>query len=181
MKTSLISIRKATFADARGIAYVQVAGWRSAYASIIEADYLESLNVDHRAEVWGKNLVHPGATTWVAVDQDQIVGFCGVGRLRITDTTSELDSKNTGEIYAIYILPVYQWQGLGVRFFGLSREYFHESGLIQFVVWVLKDNEPAQLFYQRQQGLPFSQEIRPVAGKDYLEVSYIFASELLDH
>jgi len=174
MNSSLIVIRNATLEDAGGIAHVQVEGWRSTYANIIDADYLQSLSVDHRAEVWEKNLVHSGATTWVALDQDQIVGFCGVGELRPTDTTSALDSKKTGEIYAIYILPSHQRKGLGLRFFNFSREHFIANGMAQFLVWVLKDNALAQLFYQSQQGLLFSEEIRPIAGKDYMEVSYVF-------
>lgn len=174
MNSSLIAIRKATPEDARGIAYVQVEGWRSSYSNIIDADYLESLNVDHRTKIWEKNLFHLGAITWVAIDQDQIVGFCGVGALRSTNATAELDYHKTGEIYAIYILPSHQRQGLGLRFFNFSREYFSSNGMTQFVVWALEDNEPARLFYKNQGGIPFAEERRPVSGQDYLEICYVF-------
>ena len=174
MSRPLISIRSATLEDARGIAHVQIEGWRSAYAGIIDPEYLNNLNIDERTEIWQKNLLYPGSTTWVAIAQDEVVGFCGVGPLRPSESVMNLNPNTTGEVYAIYILPNYQRQGIGCQLFSYSQDYFKNRGWSQYILWALKENKSGQLFYQSQGGIPVAEEIRPIAGKDYLEVCYLF-------
>lgn len=102
-------IREASVADALGIAKVHVRTWKSAYRGLIPNSFLQSMSVEPRAKVWAKDLESPlpKTHTLVAVWDDEIVGFIGVGTARGEGT------ENKGEIFAIYVDPQTQGRGIG--------------------------------------------------------------------
>jgi hypothetical protein len=51
-----MNIREANINDAKGIANVHVKAWQSAYRDIMGNDYLDSLSVNKKTEIWQKSL-----------------------------------------------------------------------------------------------------------------------------
>jgi hypothetical protein len=76
-----VRIRPAEPADAHQIAEVHVRGWQWGCRDLLPADVLDSLSVERREQGWVEILssLPSGATVFVALEADRIVGFAGVG------------------------------------------------------------------------------------------------------
>ncbi len=136
-------IRFATVDDARGIATVHVRGWQAAYRGVFSDDRLASLSIDQRADSWAKWLADPKLVTAVDEVADSIVGFVNAGASRDADAT-----PSTGEVTAIYVLPMMLRRGIGA---GLLRWVMHESatrGWSRLTLWTLAANAGARAFYE---------------------------------
>jgi hypothetical protein len=89
------SLRRASPADARAIAEVQVHTWRQAYAGVVPADFLQQLDVGRREAYWAEvigNLAEADRP-WVAESDGSLVGFISFGWAHDGD-----DDGRTGEI-----------------------------------------------------------------------------------
>src|SRR5262245_57400649 len=109
---SIAIIRPAEVKDAEGIAYVHVMGWQETYRGLMPDSVLDTLSVERRARQWQETLDDTSSsfhTTLVAESNRKIAGFANYGRER------EGDSEYIGELLAIYVLKVYQGQGIGHR------------------------------------------------------------------
>lgn len=103
-------IRPAAASDARAIAAVHVASWRSAYAGLVPAATLDGLNVDARARQWARWLTDPKASSVVlVVTEPQVCGFCAVGPAR----DPEPAVPELVEVYSFYLHPQHWGRGLG--------------------------------------------------------------------
>jgi GNAT superfamily N-acetyltransferase len=101
---------RATVHDARAIAEVQVAAWKTTYHGIFPASLLEALSVDKRETSWKEILLEarPDAVTLVACNPaGEVVGFASGGAER----TGSLLCND--ELHAIYLLEAIRGQGLG--------------------------------------------------------------------
>ena len=76
MEAQSLQLRRATSADARAIASVHIASWQSAYQGMLPAEFLDSLDVDTRASLYGFD-GPDDPVMWIAVD-DAVVGFVAV-------------------------------------------------------------------------------------------------------
>jgi hypothetical protein len=77
---AMVLVRPAVPADARQVATVHVASWRSAYADLLPARILADLSVDDRAAVWAERLSDPDNPTAMPVAVDEgVFGFAVVG------------------------------------------------------------------------------------------------------
>jgi len=102
-----MKIRKAVFADIKGIAKVHVDSWRTTYRNIISDEFLNNLSYESREKLWASNM--SSMNVYVAEsDEGEIIGFSTGGKER-----SGNYSGFVGELYAIYILKAYQGQGVG--------------------------------------------------------------------
>ena len=94
------SIRPATVTDARQIAEVHVAAWKTTYHGIFPASVLEALSVEKRETSWKEILseTQTGAITLVACGEaDEVIGFASGGAERTGNLSCD------GELYAIYL------------------------------------------------------------------------------
>jgi GNAT superfamily N-acetyltransferase len=101
-------VRQATSADADAIGRVQVETWRTAYAGLLPQETIAAFDVSARQAMWREGLgrtPRPGSATFVAVVEDEIVGFATVGGSHSED--------GTGEVYAIYVDPARWGHGAG--------------------------------------------------------------------
>jgi L-amino acid N-acyltransferase YncA len=78
----MITIRQATAADAREIARVHVASWKTTYQGIVPQDYLDALDVRLRTERWEEEFARGDSHIFVAEDGGTIYGFISGGLLR---------------------------------------------------------------------------------------------------
>jgi ribosomal protein S18 acetylase RimI-like enzyme len=164
-----VTIRLATRADAAGIAGVHVRSWQEAYAGIVPAEHLDSLDTVERAARWADLLERGPADhvlTWVAVVGPEVIGFASVGPARDEDAR-----PSEREIYSIYLDPGTWGRGVARE---LMRTLIAQSGDRSLLsLWVLADNERAQHFYRRHGFTPDGVErYEEVGGAELLQVRY---------
>jgi GNAT superfamily N-acetyltransferase len=155
----LIPIRGARPDDALGIATAQVVSWQATYAYGLNADYLASLSGEgwaprHRARL--ENPDHPAAY-FVAVNGEDIVGFCMYGPARPDGNNIPETLGAIAEVYALYVLPTAIGRGLGARLLAAARDDLLRRGATDLLLWVMEGNHHAIAFYARQ-GLPLDGE-----------------------
>ncbi|HBG34731.1 MAG TPA: hypothetical protein DER04_00585 [Holosporales bacterium] len=111
----------------------------------------------------------------------QIIGFADVGALRSDVHFERFKAKerNTGEIYAIYLLEERKRKGLGKSLFKRSRLWLNHHGFDSFIVWVLADNRRARHFYERGGGEAIGEITINIGDKDYQEVCYLCKRNLI--
>ncbi len=163
-----MNIRIAREVDARGIAEVHVASWRSTYAGLMPADFLADLSVDSRETGWRNGLANPNRQTeyFVAEDVDgKIIGFACGGPER------EGHPIYKGELYAIYLLAEHQGQGIGRALMQAVVRYLLDHGYTTMLIWVLEGN-PACKFYESMGGVYVSSKPIEIGGAQLTELSY---------
>lgn len=140
-------IRDATPDDAQGIAVVHVKTWQCAYRGQLPDTMLDESSIEKRTEGWRKQLSEPeeGTFSFVIVVDEQIVGWCAVGKNRDEDVTSEI-----GELYGIYIHPNFIGRGLGSALMQYALNVLKQNGYKKATLWVLDTNEKTRKFYERK-------------------------------
>lgn len=78
-------LRLARIEDAETIATVHVCAWRVAYEGIVPAQYLASLSVQERANLWRRVISEQHGTVLLAVTPHGEVGFISFGPSRDKD------------------------------------------------------------------------------------------------
>ncbi len=126
-------------ADVDEVASVHVRVWQEAYAGLMPADYLASLDPAAFAAGWRSRLVdpHPDVQTWVARDVAGVVGIATAGPSR------DDDAPTPYELYAINVLA--RAHGTGVADLLLAEAI----GEAAATLWVVEGNARAIAFYRR--------------------------------
>jgi ribosomal protein S18 acetylase RimI-like enzyme len=166
----IVHLRRARESDAPGIAAVHVRVWQQAYRDQLPRAYLNALSVADRERFWSNELhVLPmERRPWVAESQGGIVGFAVAGAARDHDLTSD-----TGEVYAIYVLPDYWERGLGCNLLIHCERDLIGHGYQQAVLWVLTSNAHARGFYEAcGWALDGATKAREIGGRAVDEVRY---------
>lgn len=142
MPHAMISIRGALVDDARAIARVHVAAWRSTYQGIVADEILGALSEDDRTRRWSELLQRSDQVAWVAeVEGRGIVGCINGGPER------EGREDYRGELYSIYVLAEWQAKGIGRRLTAALARWLIDDGFGTMLAWVLEAN-PATRFYE---------------------------------
>ena len=144
IRSELICLRRARDRDAAALAGVFSESWRQAYTGIIPAMSLDVL-VRRRDAAWWQRAVRTEAHLIVLQVEDRVVGYatCGPGRAT---------PPRTGEIFELYLTPVYQGVGLGEHLFEACRHTLDGLHLPHMTVWALAENTAACEFYRRRGG-----------------------------
>ncbi|MEM1286220.1 MAG: N-acetyltransferase [Pseudomonadota bacterium] len=142
-----MTIRAAERPDAAQIAHVHDEAWREAYRGIIPGPALERM-VQRRGPAWWSRLLARQSGVLVLEVGGQVAGYATMGANR----SSSLRVR--GEIYELYVTPIYQGLGFGERLFDAAKQRLAENGLRPFIVWVLEDNDRAVAFYEAIGGEP---------------------------
>jgi ribosomal protein S18 acetylase RimI-like enzyme len=137
-------VRKATVEDAAAIAFVHVHSWQVAYRGHIPDEFLDSLNVEERANMWRQLTQDPDKIILVAQDREgNVVGFSALGSSRDADA-----NPNTVEVLAIYVHPEKWQKGIGHALLSASLDQIRNSEFDQVTLWVLEANQRARSFYE---------------------------------
>ncbi len=166
----MISIRSAAPGDAAGIARVHVESWRSAYKNLIPQDFLDGLDALDRERAWKHWLSGSTGGTYISVAANpagEVLGFASCGPER------DQDPEYKGELYAIYLLPEIQRQGVGARLVQAVVRRLRQLGLDTMLIWVLEEN-PARNFYAALGGthLPDHRKAITISGATLYETAY---------
>lgn len=138
-----MEIRSATSADARAIAEIHVAGWRTAYRDMMPDAFLAALSVDRREDGWHSAIAGGMPRILVAVESGRVVGWIAFDRCRDSD-----QPRDTGEIWALYVGPEYISRGVGRSLWLAAQAALVAAGFRRVTLWVLAANERACRFYQ---------------------------------
>ena len=155
-----MQVRRAWVGDAAGIAAVHVASWQRAYRGLMPAELLDSLSVPARTQWWTRTLGGTpagtpagipagttagtvGATTLVAEQDGQVIGFASVSASR------DEDADGAGELWALYLHPRHWGTGHGHVLHAHAVRALAATGAAEATLWVLTANERARRFYER--------------------------------
>lgn len=140
-------IRPARFDDAEALSAVHVHSWQAAYVGLMPQDYLDSLCVARRVELWNRILAAsewPCSGTLVAELDGKVVAFVTILRTRDDDD----DSSKVGEIGSIYALPEVWGRGIGRALMKAAIARLTDAGYSSATLWVLDTNARARRFYE---------------------------------
>ncbi len=142
----MITVRSAEPRDARAIAEVHVASWRSAYRGIFPDVLLDGLKIEDREERWKGHLLTAPESILICEFEEHVVGFSNYGRSRDPDG----DPMQVGELYALYALKEAWNRGCGrALWLETQRRMQAELSVSAVTVWVLTDNLRGRRFYEK--------------------------------
>jgi GNAT superfamily N-acetyltransferase len=150
MATCDISLRRACPADAERLARAHEEAWRYAYMGIIPHLPLAQMIARRGPSWWRKALERKMPALLLSFD-GEAAGYATFGRSRMRAT------PYSGEIYELYVAPVYQGVGFGRRLFAAARQGLSAAGHRGLIVWALADNDAACGFYRHMGGRPVSE------------------------
>jgi GNAT superfamily N-acetyltransferase len=162
------TIREATAADARAIAEVHVASWKTTYRDIFPPETLAEISVESRATLWEESLSKPSGIDFLYVAEDaygKVVGFAGGGRAQDGIKGYE------GELLVMYLLETYQGIGIGRRLFYQVVARLMEMGIYSMFAWALAEN-PNHKFYEKLGGEIIGDRLYERGGRYYPAVGY---------
>lgn len=158
MVDTVITIRNARPADAESIAEVHDAAWRDAYRGIIPGRELERM-IARRGPKWWDSAIRRGSRIVVLEFDEEVEGYASYGPNRVPALPYQ------GEIYELYLAPVFQGLGFGGRLLKAARSDLAENGYHSALVWALADNERALAFYRRLGGKVVREAQEKFAGE----------------
>lgn len=132
------TIRKATIADAGGIARVHCQSHVETYRPIFGADYTGPSEAQRRAHWQGR--LESGDIAFVALVDDRIVGF--------THAQEEADARAT--MTTLYLLKAYHRRGIGRDLMAMLLHDLHMRGYAEVHFGCLPQNAQAIAFYKSQ-------------------------------
>jgi GNAT superfamily N-acetyltransferase len=125
----LVTFREAVAADVPGIARVRV----SVRENLLTIDQLEQRGITNESVAASFSLDAKG---WVAVQHDEIIAF-------------SIANKTEGSIFALFVLPSYENQGIGSRLLDLALQWLWDNGTER--VWLTTaPGSKAAGFYERR-------------------------------
>jgi len=174
-------VRPALPDDAAAIASVHTETWKSTYAGAIPDDVLAQFTDHARREAyWRDQLAREAQTgetrTWAALDeQGQVAGLVVAGPAQPTADLPDAAAPYAGEVYAVYVHPRAQGQGLGSALMRQAAAELRARGLNGLIVWCLETNIHARGFYERLGGQFITRRNADLAGALLPEVGYGWA------
>ena len=160
-------LRLAKIEDAETIAAIHVCAWQIAYEGIVPAQFLASLSIQERANMWRTVISEQHGTVILAIAPHGEVGFISFGPSR------DKDGKEKAEVYAFYVLPQFWHQGIGRELLDEAERRVEDQHFVAFTLWVLEKNAQARRFYEaRGFRLDASRKEETIGGLLLTELRY---------
>lgn len=142
-----MNIRRATVEDSAGLAEIQVASYRTAYAGLLPESYLEEFTCEEQEQDWRELLsAEWDDVLYVAEEAGEIVGYA-LGR----SGPCEIPPYD-GELVALHVRHADQGRGIGRGLITAVAGALREAGSTKLMLWVLEHN-PARVMYEQVGGL----------------------------
>jgi ribosomal protein S18 acetylase RimI-like enzyme len=149
-----VLVRPAGAADAEDLARVRISSWRAAYRGIVPDAVLDGFDPAAEVVTWRRRLAAV-TDVWTGVAfvaeppaRPRLVGFVTTGAAR------HADEAGLGEVWAIYVDPDAQGQGVGRALMEAGIRDLTMRGFGEAVLWVFEANAPARAFYARLGWMP---------------------------
>lgn len=158
-----VEIRDASRADLDGLCQVARVTWRATYADVLPYEdidaFLDRYYHPDELEALAKRF---SQTFLVAVDGGEVVGYATTG----------LNEHGLPTLFAFYVLPDRQGEGIGSALWFEVINRFHEAGFDAFNLWVHEGNTPARQYYERRGAIRGEVTEFPVGSRMAREVAY---------
>lgn len=164
--SATVKVRAAGLADVGELEDVYRSSWRHAYTGIIPYDKLEAV-ILRRGLVWWRRALRSGDRVLLVEVQGKVCGYASFG-------PSRHGGPEEGEIYELYLAPVYQGIGFGELLFEACRQRLDGRGLRGLIVWVLYENDAARGFYIRRGGRRAYRRFDRSSGHKLEKVAYVW-------
>jgi len=166
-----LAIRRASPADARTIAEINVLGFRAAYRIILPDDFLAGMSVGPREVALRSRLENDErdrAPVWLAERGGRPIGYASSGPPRDDDVPLP-----AAEVYALYVLPEAWRGGAGRALLDAAVDYWRERGSTTLVLWVFESNASGRAFYEAMGWHPDgARQMLHLAGLGIPEIRY---------
>jgi len=140
-----LRIKNAILGDEESFAKVQVAAWRAAYTEFMGREFLNSLSLAQRSEMWEDALTHQCLGKYLVAEiQKYIQGFAVSGPARDDD----LD-QSAAELVALNVHPEFWRRKIGTSLLDAVLESVSNDNFKSILLWVIKGNVPAIKLYKR--------------------------------
>jgi ribosomal protein S18 acetylase RimI-like enzyme len=136
-----VSVRPAAPADAERIARVQLATWRTAYASFLPEDAL-AVPEEQAAALWLRAIELPPSPThrvMVAMDAAELVGFAASG-------PADDDDIEGVEMSSLLVEPRWGRRGHGSRLLAATVDHWRQDDAGTAVTWVWERDDASRAF-----------------------------------
>lgn len=141
--------RLATPADARAIAELHLASWRSAYAPFLRPGILEALELEPHVVEWRRRVGVPRVRIDLAERDGVLVAFCAHGPSGDPDAPPD-DARPIWEIKNLHVRPDLRRTGSGGRLFDMAVDHARAEGAEAVTLWVVERNASARSFYEKK-------------------------------
>lgn len=183
-RDDLVEVRVAQIEDADAIAAAHIEGWRVGYRHVFPVEYLDA------PEFGSSRLDRWRAWTWSDLTDSQlfvvklrgrVVGFGHIGPERLEP---ECDQSGTAvvprssaaraEIYGFYLHPDAWGSGAASALIARCHEHLRFRGFTEAILWVLRDNPRARVFYEKAGWSATGREMmfEPRGAQPVAEVEY---------
>lgn len=168
MPVDVVHVRPARLKDAPALATAYEEAWRSAYQGLIPHLSLERM-IARRGLRWWESALRRRTPLLVLDFDGAAAGYATYGRCRLGRAPFQ------GEIFELYLHPIYQGFGLGEKLFDGARLKLSELRLRGLLVWALADNAGACAFYRRLGGKPIAEGAETFGDVTLRKVAFAWA------
>ena len=138
-------VRRAEASDAKCIAEVRVAAWKSAYRGLLPDHVLDGLMVEDSERRWREHIAKSLLHILVFEHEERIIGFAACGNSQDED----VDREKVGELHVMYVHPDEWRRGYGKALLEEAMSRMRGEGYESVILWVLRGNEQAIGFYEK--------------------------------
>ncbi|MDH3669306.1 MAG: GNAT family N-acetyltransferase [Paracoccaceae bacterium] len=154
--------------DSTRLSRIHRDAWRFAYVGVIPGLALERMIASRGEAAWQR--LHGRGGKVLAVEfEGSVAGYAMTGPSRNRRFHAE------GEIYELYLDPVYHGAGLGRRLFAEARRRLTRRRLKGLLVWSLTGNEMGCRFYRSLGGRPAAKDRLKIGGITLDRIAFAWA------
>jgi ribosomal protein S18 acetylase RimI-like enzyme len=161
-------VRYANINDSMVLGSIHSQSFKQAYKDIIPNAILENFTAEKREKYIQKSIID-GTEEYILILKDnEPSGFMCIGKCRDEDLDSSF-----GEVWGIYLLPLFWNQGLGMELVNWGIQELRQRGFEKISLWVLEENINARRFYEKL-GFIHDGAVKEISiGKSLNEYRYI--------
>ena len=135
-------IRQAVPDDIPEIASLFFSCLQVSYAGVLSEEVRRTIDLDYSLELWTNALgSNPERQTFIALEQNQLVGFYRIG--------PEMERPSTGHLFSLYVSPNFGGQGIGSKLLSEALTELQDRGFPEVSLWVFADNQAALGLYRK--------------------------------
>ncbi|HEX3753612.1 MAG TPA: GNAT family N-acetyltransferase [Rhizomicrobium sp.] len=165
MEDLALSVRQARPSDAADLARIYIESWQDTYAGLISLSLLGAMSLKHHTARWQATLRGSGA---VLVAEDAAAGAIGLASL---GAARDGALGFEGEIYTLYVDPVFLGRGAGRALMTGAFERLKDRKYRSCLVWAHARNN-ACFFYEAMGGRRVAERVTRMMGEPTPEIAF---------
>lgn len=171
METELAIVRPARPRDACALQDVHELAWRRTYEGILPFSDLQR-NITRRNVRFWASLAALSGRLYVLEYEKRVVGYMTLGRCAGSSRRCLHRNGRIGEVFSLYLLPLYQGLGFGSRLLRFAASRFSHCNYNGFHIRALEDNYGACRFYESHGGRLAFRHVEIFSGQEFTLLSY---------